>query len=706
MKHHLWLAGVLVLAASSSASAQRAASSPADVPAERTRASTAARVLFVNAVREGETCVAPTLWTRTCAEVPSGRALTTLHAVELQVINRRFFTDYVVEITAKTQLEGAGIRGLEEAASLTLSEPSLIPPPSKGPLTALEPRTATSILAALLAEAEAGSQAALLQADEAVIDAQLRSFRTTVRMLAGDLERLLGTSSQPSAATTSAPTISGVRAMLAATLAEATTGRFAQAPYRDEEDFRRLNSRVRDRLAVLRNLQQVVTDSRLPDETSDAIDELARIRKNVAIFAANRVAAADAVAMYDGLRESAGTRVALRREQLRAMFRAQLKPAQGDPVLDDAELNALVGAYLEFLSRRGFSVANDSVRRLKSELAAMEGRAAERRTQLATIGTDTEVLADQVRLALPREAAAVNVALGSLLTRMNEIYDQSQSSARLTKIIDLSGYSANTFGYAVRRIERYVRYTVTAAPTAHVGGGLRTPTPPSPAVSDAKPAPTASAAAAPGKTAAPAAVPATPEPNEPPVAPVEGEIVATGTFEVHRMDRAAVVAGFAFSSLKRREFGAQQKPATGSRPAGLYPITTSESTGQPHVLLGINYYLHPRDTYPEADTSLSHFGVMAGLSLNELHNYFLGGLWEPKLGFNLGAGLHFGKAKELQEPYRSGDPLPDTTVPTFEKRVIGVYLQAGLDVDIFRKVFGKATGVGTAATVKPVRVGR
>jgi len=301
-----------------------------------------------------------------------------------------------------------------------------------------------------------------------------------------------------------------------------------------------------------------------------------------------------------------------------------------------------------------------------------------------TIATDESY----ARVTLPGQVVSVNQALGQLLSHINDLYDQSQVAAPLEKVIDLSAYKdANTFGYAVRRVEGFTRYVLTAAARSESGTAATSLFPLLPVTLAGTP---------PKPPAAPAAE--TPQ-------PLPGEIVARGTFELHQYDRASVVAGYVLSSIPDRSYGSQQRAAVGDSPAGLYPIVTSESRWQPQVLLGLNYYLRPRDVHPSARhtlSSLSNFGVVAGVSLTDLNNYFAGMLWEPKLGFNIGAGAHFGQQTAVQGPYADGTtPLPDATVPTFERRAVGFYLYAGLDIDIFRKVFGKASGVGTAASVHP-----
>jgi hypothetical protein len=90
---------------------------------------------------------------------------------------------------------------------------------------------------------------------------------------------------------------------------------------------------------------------------------------------------------------------------------------------------------------------------------------------------------------------------------------------------------------------------------------------------------------------------------------------------------------------------------------------------------------------------------MGAASVTEANNYFLGGFFEPALGVQFGAGANFGTETVLQSPYTPGTAVDITgNFPTYGKRSTGFFISAGLDIGIFRKVFGKVTGIGTAAT--------
>lgn len=115
----------------------------------------------------------------------------------------------------------------------------------------------------------------------------------------------------------------------------------------------------------------------------------------------------------------------------------------------------------------------------------------------------------------------------------------------------------------------------------------------------------------------------------------------------------------------------------------------------------------PRDTFPGATGSRwfckvhawQCFGVMGAASVTKVNDYFLGVFFETKLGIQLSTGANFGVKTLLEAPYKFGTPVDITgTFPARDVRATGEFVSAGLDLGIFRKVFGKLTGVGTAAS--------
>jgi hypothetical protein len=62
-------------------------------------------------------------------------------------------------------------------------------------------------------------------------------------------------------------------------------------------------------------------------------------------------------------------------------------------------------------------------------------------------------------------------------------------------------------------------------------------------------------------------------------------------------------------------------------------------------------------------------------------------------------GANFGSETTLQRNFQFGTPADITgDFPTYEKRTTGWFVTAGLGLGIFRKIFGKVTGIGTSAS--------
>jgi hypothetical protein len=71
---------------------------------------------------------------------------------------------------------------------------------------------------------------------------------------------------------------------------------------------------------------------------------------------------------------------------------------------------------------------------------------------------------------------------------------------------------------------------------------------------------------------------------------------------------------------------------------------------------------------------------------------------EPVIGVQLGGGANFGTQSTLQTAYKFGMPADSLAIFRPMKSMSGGFLSVGLDLAIFRKIFGKVTGIGTAAT--------
>jgi hypothetical protein len=227
-----------------------------------------------------------------------------------------------------------------------------------------------------------------------------------------------------------------------------------------------------------------------------------------------------------------------------------------------------------------------------------------------------------------------------------------------------------------------------------------------PAASTPAPAATALSPAAP-PTDMPTS--ATPEPA--------GIVVTRGTFYVHDLYKANVVAAFAYSWAKDHNIVKQPQPSacggtTGNPDTNCFSPLLNNSSSQLNLILGVDYYFHPRDTFydlpgtqitgaPKRSTQewlLQSTGIMGALSATKGNNWFLGLFLEPVLGVQVGAGANFTSESRLQKNFQFGVPVDMTAdFPTQDARVTKPFISVGLDLGLFRKIFGKLTGIGTAA---------
>ena len=631
-------------------------------------------------------------------------------AVELHVVGRKFLTDYNVEITGVTTPERAAIRGIEEVANLTLAAPAQIAPPSKGGISGIQSRSTTDIFAQLLDETQADKPRVALVSEYFVLSREIARVGTVLDSLDQRYRTLVNARVPARGCDLTVPgdpSLDDLGTCLQAEFTTATSPPLwgsGQEPFAHENEFRALNIRVRHWLDVVAALQRAINGANLTSGLVSAEGDFGQLEDDLATFAANVRATQAAVSLYEvGSSERRDLQLNLRGAQLRAYFRNMLKSSQTDQtaVVDDAELNNLVKTYLDFLKKgNAADITDNAVDYLRHllhysnppEIASpiLDWLPHEQILE-AAMRDELQFLQHGIRVHLPDTIATVNSGQGQLVERMNYIYDHSAASEPLIKQIDLSKYSSNiVVYYAIHRIENFPRYAVTTPVTADASGnagnsGQAALLPTNVATSNATPASSTSPATATGTSSA--------------GPPVPGDVVAQGAFEVHQFDKATIVAGFVFSFLHNNNFAA--RPTTSNGTTTYTAVLSSNQRFQPHVLLGLDYYFKPKDTFPVNGgghhTRLSDFGVLGGVSLNSFNNYFLGIAWEPSLGFNFGVGAHFGTETTLQKPYQVNGTIPSNTVPTYEKRATGPFVMAGFDLQIFRKIFGKVTGVGVAA---------
>ena len=183
--------------------------------------------------------------------------------------------------------------------------------------------------------------------------------------------------------------------------------------------------------------------------------------------------------------------------------------------------------------------------------------------------------------------------------------------------------------------------------------------------------------------------------------------MARGQFEVHDIYEANVVAAFAFSTLKDQSIAKQPLPlactgTTTTPDTNCFAPILNGNLRQLQPIVGLDYYFHHMDTFPGPRCSRDVWqcvGIMGAVSARKADSYFLGLFVEPVIGVQLAGGANFGTQNTLQGAFKLGVPADVTgDFPTYEKRVTGGFVSVGLDLAIFRKVFGKVTGIGTAAT--------
>ena len=627
-----------------------------------------------------------------CSDVRSDGFLDKREAPELHVYNRKFLTDYNVEITGVTTPQPAVIRGIEEAANLTLGAPSLIPPPAKGGGIALSPTDAATVLQQLLDETQANKPAAEMESDyqevlreKNQIELDLAALEKQHHLLADPLqpEDPLQPGIVNCETIGGAPNLPDVKQCLKNELAAVGSASLA-----DEPGFRMINVQVKYLLDTMSALQAMITRANLPATIASLDTEITQFEKNIDTFQANVDAMLGALAVYEGIKSDETARRELKRGQLKVYFKSRL-----GSILDDAELNHLVDTVYDSLKRTGFSVANQEVAAL-SDCLAPKKAALTRLNTAAPLRARWNSLENGSTKDLPQEINDINALQSRLVECINDIYDHSAIPDPLVKQIDLSQYSGNLIVYyKIHRVENFVRYQVVT-PVTGAGSGGNAPVATLPTTVATAPAATAPASTAPAAATA-SATSSTSSATSTPTPPPPGDVVAQGSFEVHEFDRAAVVAGFVFSRLHNNSYSALPTSSNGTT---TYTAVLSSQPFQPHVLIGVDYYFCPKDSFPTKGRGyhpkLSDFGLLGGVSANALNNYFVGLAWEPTLGFNFGVGAHSGTETRLQGPPQ----LASSTVPTYDQRVTKLFFMAGFDLKIFRKIFGSVTGVGTSAS--------
>lgn len=194
-----------------------------------------------------------------------------------------------------------------------------------------------------------------------------------------------------------------------------------------------------------------------------------------------------------------------------------------------------------------------------------------------------------------------------------------------------------------------------------------------------------------------------------------GKLVYSDSFDVHKIYRGNLVAGFFVSSLHNNPFGLTNN---GQASSGMN-VTFVTVTGPPyrpqfHAFAGINVYFWPRDVFPGQLSKDKIFprnpklgwlngywkpGILFGYGLDALNNYLVGLNWETKWGINIGGGGHIGQEARLQPGIIPGItqlPSAATSAPTYNKTEYGYYGSVGFDLAVMKNAIGQLFGGGSA----------
>lgn len=655
-----------------------------------------------------------------CPPVPAYRFFVKGKGSQFLIYNRKFFTGYSITIDAVTLYPSTPmIRGLKEASTLAISPPSLATPPvAKGQIQTITARSTQAVLLELLDETTAMNIASELRADRQELDrdrarltAEFSAFNQTFTQLAGAPGAPINCS-----ALAGAPNFAAASYCLNAEFGMDSTAQWETPPFDGEQAFREVNTRVQDLVTAITNLSALVQNTDLVTPSQGIASDLAMYEVNLNTYRGNYQATLDAIAIAKALLaqpRSTNFRLELRPEQMRSLLSPKLKT---DKPVDDAILNQILDDYYRLVSSP-VAIAQFTAR--LDDLKAEASKA--NPVGIVPPNDELERVRFQVNVALPAAINQVNALQSQLLNRVNFIYDHSEVRQPLPIAIPLGSYSGNlTANFTVRRIESFARYTIAPIPLPTSPPNASSPAPSILPAPVATVAPTASPAL-PATTTGPAATTTAPataaQTATAPVTP-PGIVVANGSFDVHELDLGTVIAAVAVSTLKDQNVG-QMTPAIINpaqcpnatppvSPSTIYtdpncfaPINNGTSI-QVHGIVGVGFDFRRRDTFPRAleppgappRPLAQYFGVMGALAVDQVNNYFVGPFWEPFLGLQVSGGANFGNESILNPAYMFNTPVDLNGTFTTNKQKIGAFFGIGLDLGIFKKVFGQVTGIG------------
>jgi outer membrane murein-binding lipoprotein Lpp len=482
--------------------------------------------------------------------------------------------------------------------------------------------------------------------------------------------------------------------------------------FTDEDKFRALIVKDNDAIGMVNALGGELSQKtpELTSQVSTFEGDLAGLRADLNALAGNSQAVQDALNIAQQMTSSN-----LAQDATRAQIKARLiafYAAGTKAVLDDAEINQLTTEYAKIAQRSG--VAANAVREAQTALNDFWTAAEKQANELTASDCKDDpiheiVIAciarhldktyspqleqDYTRLNqdLPDAEADINQQQSTLLSRANFIYDHSQVLGFMQKAIDLGGVTGNLRVYStIYETETFPRFTIPPVTTNVVAAASPVSLPT--AVGVPPPAPTTPATQSTHPSGTPIPVP---------------------EFEVHDRYKATMVAAFAISSVKEFNITTQSittgnaSTSTAANPVSCtvaVPCTQIFVSGPSHnsVIAGLSYHPAGYDTFPGArhfgrKQLKEAFGIVGGLSVQDFNDYFYGLDLQVAHGIQImGGGNAFRQTALAPGFSNNGIYQGPTTFTGPDKWSNGGFFGIGLNLSIFRKSFGKITGLGTS----------
>jgi hypothetical protein len=659
---------------------------------------------------------------------------------EFVVINRKFLTEYSINIDGVTTLQNFAIQDLDEAANLTTPFPTATSSATKGAAPKggaaagnLSSRTAQQMLVLLLNPETSSQPITDLNSDWVTlnheadrVEADRVAFNAAATLLLGNAAGPMVPQPVPPAPVAppttvtaavhaacgqaqSAPSIYGAEQCLYRIFQLEYSSHFPLGgSYGDEQAFRDLLVTDNDAIAMVTNLagslpaQVQGLNNLITSFDADA----AQYRADWNVFAGNMQAATDTLLLFNDLADTQIT-------EIRARLAQALNPS-GTTIVDAAELNELAEEYYRAAHTPGgvSRIARDRLgallegfargaRNLPQSQAAppdppiAPGNAVMYARATAAIGS---FYANQVTAGYTEMNATVlariqdvNILQSQVLARANEIYDRSAVPVPVRKQFNLAGNPGNLLVYfTVRETETFPRFAVP--PLTPQGQAAVTTVPPAaPATSPPASATPPSGTASPANTST-------------------GVIVAHGEVQVHDLYKATMVAGFGFSGVGETTFstsvitnGPAADGSTCSSTAPCEKIKVTRGANHTTPLVGFSFHPMGYDTYPHYKQPFwSRWGIMGGSSVLNINDYYAGLDLQVYTGIQVMVGGNFYRQSVLAPNYTDGGIYPGSSI-TFggpQHWTIGPFGGIGLNLAIFRKAFGSVTGIGVGTASK------